>query len=157
MHINVNKYINGMPLYRQEQEFKRLDIPIRRATLALWVIRSGQLIQALINLLREVLLAYNSLKMDETRCQVLKEPGKTPESQSFMWVQRGGPPDKPVILYDYAPTRSQEVPVELLGDYAGYLQIDGYDGYNKVIAENEITPLGCWAHVRRKFDQAMKA
>ena len=62
-----------------------------------------------------------------------------------------------MILYDYAPTRSQEVPVELLGDYAGYLQIDGYDGYNKVIAENEITPLGCWAHVRRKFDQAMKA
>lgn len=156
-HINVNKYINGMPLYRQEQEFKRLDIPISRATLALWVIRSGQLIQALINLLREVLLAYNSLQMDETRCQVLKEPGKTPESQSFMWVQRGGPPDKPVILYDYAPTRSQDVPMELLGDYAGYLQVDGYDGYNKVIAENAITPLGCWAHVRRKFDQAIKA
>ncbi|MCP3851286.1 MAG: IS66 family transposase, partial [Gammaproteobacteria bacterium] len=58
---------------------------------------------------------------------------------------------------DYAPTRSQEVPVELLADYAGYLQIDGYEGYNKICAQNEIVPLGCMAHVRRKFDQALKA
>ena len=114
------------------------------------------MIQSLINLLRESLLAYDSLQMDETRCQVLKEPGKTPQSQSYMWVQRGGPPDKRVILFDYAPTRSQEVPVELLADYAGYLQIDGYEGYNKVCVQNDITPLGCMAHVRRKFDQALK-
>ncbi|MFT5611636.1 MAG: transposase [Polaribacter sp.] len=156
-HVVVNKCINGMPLYRQEQEFKRLDIPLSRSTLAFWVIRSGQLIQPLINLLREVLLAYDSLQMDETRYQVLEETGKTPQSQSYMWVQRGGPPDERVILLDYAPTRSQEVPVELLCDYAEYLQIDGYEGYNKIVAENDITRLGCMAHVRRKFDQAIKA
>ena len=156
-HLAVNKYINGMPLYRQEAEFKRLDIPLTRSTLATWMIKAGLLVQPLINLLRETMLDYDVLQMDETRCQVLKEPGKTPQSQSYMWVQRGGPPGSLVILFDYAPTRSQEVPVELLGDYAGYLQIDGYEGYNKVCAQNEIVPLGCMAHVRRKFDQALKA
>ena len=59
--------------------------------------------------------------MDETRQQVLKEPGKTPQSQSYLWVQRGGPPERPIVLYDYDPSRSQDVPVRLLGDYAGYL------------------------------------
>ena len=156
-HVAVNKYINGMPLYRQEKEFERLAIPLTRSSLAFWMIKVGLLIQSLINLLRESMLVYDSLQMDETRCQVLKEPGKTPQSQSYMWVQRGGPPDQPIILFDYAPTRSQDVPVELLGDYAGYLQVDGYEGYNKVIANNGITPLGCMAHVRRKFDEALKA
>ena len=155
-HVAVNKYINGMPLYRQEKEFERLAIPLNRSTLAFWVIKTGLLIQPLINLLRDVMLAYDLLQMDETRCQVLKEPGKTPQSQSYMWVQRGGPPDKRVILFDYAPSRSQDVPIALLGEYAGYLQIDGYEGYNKVCAQNDITPLACMAHVRRKFDQAIQ-
>ncbi len=80
-----------MPLYRQETEFKRLDIPLTRSTLATWMIKAGILVQPLINLLRETMLDYDVLQMDETRCQVLKEPGKTPQSQSYMWVQRGGP------------------------------------------------------------------
>ena len=74
-----------------------------------------------------------------------------------MWIQRGGPPDKTIILYDYAPTRSQRVPIDLLGDYSGYLQTDGYEGYNKVCLKNGITQLGCWAHIKRKFDQAIVA
>ena len=156
-HVVVGKYINSMPLYRQEQEFKRLDIPLNRSTLANWVIKAGLLIQPLINLMRESMLDYDIVQMDETRCQVLKEPGKTPQSQSYMWVQRGGPPARRIILYDYAPNRSQSIPVQLLGDYSGYLQTDGYEGYKKVCQQNNITQLGCWAHVRRKFDQAIKA
>ena len=155
-HVVVGKYINGMPLYRQEQEFKRLDIPLNRSTLANWMIKTGVLIQPLINLMRELMLSYDIVQMDETRCQVLKESDKTPQSQSFMWVQRGGPPDKEIVLYDYAPSRSQQVPVDLLGDYVGYLQTDGYEGYNKVCAGNKIIQTGCWAHVRRRFDQAIK-
>ena len=72
----------------------------------MWMIKSGLLIQPLINLLRETMLDYDVLQMDETRYQVLKEPGKTPQSQSYMWVQRGGPPGRPIIMFDYAPTRS---------------------------------------------------
>lgn len=156
-HLAINKYVNGMPLYRQELEFKRLKIPITRSSLASWMIKAGLLIQPLINLMRESMLSYDILQMDETRCQVLKEPGKPPQSQSYMWVQRGGPPDKFIILYDYAPTRSQTVPVDLLGDYSGYLQTDGYEGYNKVCLQNGIIQLGCWAHAKRKFDQAIAA
>ncbi|MCP3663820.1 MAG: IS66 family transposase, partial [Gammaproteobacteria bacterium] len=155
-HVAIDKYINGLPLYRQEAQFKRLDIPLTRSTLANWMIKAGVLVQPLINLLHDTLLGYDIIQMDETRCQVLKEPGKSPQSQSFMWVQRGGPPDQTIVLYDYAATRSQDNPITLLGDYAGYLQIDGYEGYNQVIKQNKITPLGCMAHVRRKFDQALK-
>ena len=94
--------------------------------------------------------------MDEIRCQVLKEPDKTPPSQSYMWIQRGGPLGQKIILYDYAPNRSQNLPAQLLGDYSGYLQTNGHEGYNKVCTENEIIQLGCWADVRRKFDQMIK-
>ena len=156
-HIATDKYINGLPLYRQEVQFNRLDIPLTRSTIAQWMVKAGLLVQPLINLLREQLLSSHYIQMDETRCQVLKEPGKTPQSQSYMWVQRGGPPGNLIVLFEYDPSRSQEVPRRLLGDYDGYLQIDGYDGYNKVCTENGITPLGCWAHVRRKFDQALKS
>jgi len=121
------------------------------------MIQCGQLVQPLINLLREQLLSYDIIAMDETVIQVLKEVGKTPQSKSYLWVQRGGPPDSPIILFDYDPTRSQDVPVRLLEDYSGYLQVDGYDGYSLVIRDNGITALGCMAHVRRKFDEALKA
>ena len=76
---------------------------------------------------------------------------------SFIWVQRGGPPDSPVILYDYYPTRSQSVPLRLLEGFSGYLQTDAYEGYVAVCRENKLTSVGCMAHARRKFDEALKA
>ena len=155
-YIAISKYADALPLYRQEQMFKRIGVELSRATLAFWMIQVGKALGPIIALLEEALLEGSVIHMDETPVQVLKEPGRKAQSQSYMWVQRGGPPDKPIILFDYAPTRSQEVPVELLSDYAGYLQIDGYEGYNKVIANNDIIPLGCMAHVRRKFDEALK-
>jgi transposase len=72
-------------------------------------------------------------------------------------VQRGGPPHHPILLYDYDPSRSQKVPMRLLEGFAGYLQTDGYEAYNRVCAEQGLTAVGCWAHVRRKFDEAIKA
>ena len=95
--------------------------------------------------------------MDETRLQVLKEPGKRAESQSYLWVQRGGSPHRPFLLYDYDPSRSQGVPVRLLEGFSGYLLTDGYEAYGKVCAEYGLTAIGRWAHVRRKFDEAIKA
>lgn len=92
-----------------------------------------------------------------TRYQVLNEDGKAPQSQSYIWVQRGGPPDSPVILYDYDPSRSQDVLLRLLDGFKGYLQTDAYDGYGAVCRENKLTSVGCMAHARRKFDEALKA
>jgi transposase len=156
-HITVSKYQDALPLYRQETILRRIGVDIPRATLANWMIRSGTLIQPLINLMRDRLLDYDIIQMDETPVQVLKEPGKRAQSKSYIWVQRGGPPDQPVVLYDYDPGRGAGVPKRLLEGFKGYLQTDGYDGYNAVVAANGLTHVGCMAHARRRFNDAVKA
>jgi transposase len=156
-HIAVAKYQDALPLHRQEHILKRIGIDLPRATLAAWMIKLGIWIQPLINLLQDVLLGYDILHMDETTLQVLKEPRKAPHSPSYLWVRRGGPPHQPVILFDYDPSRSQAVPLRLLDGYRGYLQVDGYDGYNAVGLQSDIVLVGCMAHARRKFDEAVKA
>ncbi len=156
-HITVSKYADALPLYRQETILQRIGVDIPRATLANWMIRVGQLVQPLINLMRDRLLDYDIVQMDETPVQVLKEAGRRAQSKSYLWVQRGGPPDDRVILYDYDPSRSGAVPQRLLAGYSGYLQSDGYEGYNAVVAANGLTALGCMAHARRRFDEAVKA
>jgi len=156
-HVAVSKYTDALPLYRQEQILQRIGVDIARATLSNWMVRAGALIQPLVNLLRDTVLGYDIVAMDETPVQVLKEPGKSPQSRSYIWVQRGGPPDRPVILYDYDPSRAGAVPKRLLAGYTGYLQTDGYEGYGAVVGENAITHVGCMAHARRRFAEAVKA
>jgi len=156
-HITVSKYQDALPLYRQEQILQRIGVDIPRATLANWMIQSGNLIQPVINLLRDRLLSYDILHMDETTVQVLDEPNKKAQSKSYLWVQRGGPPDKSVILFDYDASRGQTVPLRLLDGFTGTIQTDGYAGYNAVVNQNNLVHLGCWAHVRRKFSEAVKA
>jgi len=89
--------------------------------------------------------------------QVLNEPNKTAQSKSYLWVQRGGPPEMPVVLFDYDPGRSQAVPQRLLEGFKGYLQTDGYDGYNAAVISSTLTHVGCWADAGRKFSEAVKA
>lgn len=155
-YVAIAKFADGLPLYRQEQRLKRIGVELPRSTLAAWMVKAGAMVQPIVNLMRDRMLSYPVLAMDETRLQVLKEPGRAAQSQSYLWVQRGGPPDRPILLYDYDPSRSQDVPTRLLGDYAGFLQTDGYEGYTKVCTDNGVTQLGCWAHARRKFDEAFK-
>lgn len=149
--------MDGLPLYRQEKKLARIGVQLPRSTLAHWMVKVCELVQLLINLLRDRLLACDIVAMDETRLQVLKEPGKRAESPSYLWVQRGGPPDHPILLYDYDPSRSQRVPIRLLEELSGYLLTDGYEAYGKVCVEYGLTTVGCWAHVRRTFDEAIKA
>jgi transposase len=156
-HIAVSKYQDALPLYRQETILRRIGVELPRATLANWMIQAGTLIQPVINLLRDRLLDYDILQMDETTVQVLNEAGKAAQSKSYLWLQRGGPPDQPVVLYDYDPGRGAGVPKRLLTGFTGYLQTDGYDGYNAVVAVNALTHVGCMAHARRKFSEAVKA
>ncbi len=156
-HITVSKYQDALPLYRQETILQRIGVELPRATLANWMIQAGTLIQPVINLLRDRLLDYDILQMDETTVQVLNEQGKAAQSKSYLWLQRGGPPNQPVVLYDYDPGRGAGVPKRLLTGFTGYLQTDGYDGYNAVVAANGLTHVGCMAHARRKFSEAVKA
>lgn len=150
------KYVDGLPLHRFEKVLARHGIDLPRQTLARWVIQSGEQLQPLLNLLREQLLAGPVVHCDETRVQVLKEPGREPSSQSWMWVRTGGPPGHPVVLFDYTTSRAQEVPLHLLDGYRGYLMTDDYAGYNGLAARSGIERLACWAHARRKFIEAQK-
>jgi transposase len=150
------KYVDGTPLYRFEKVLHRHGIDIPRQTLARWVIQCGEHLQPLLNLMRDTLLDYPVLHCDETRVQVLKEPGRGPSSQSWMWVQTGGPPDRPVVLFDYTTSRAQEIPLRLLAGYRGYLMTDDYAGYNAVAAQSGVERLACLAHARRKFIEAQK-
>lgn len=152
----TTKYVDGLPLARFEKVLARHDVTVPRQTLARWVIGASGALQPLHNLMRDALLDAPFIHMDETVVQVLKEKGKSPTSQSYMWVQTGGPPGKPVVIYDYDPSRSGEVPARLLTGYQGYLMTDGYEGYNKLAKTEGIEHLVCWAHVRRKFVEAVK-
>jgi transposase len=152
----TTKYVDGLPLHRFEKVLSRHGIDISRQTLARWVIQCGEHLQPLLNLMRDRLLESRVIHCDETRVQVLKEPDREATSQSWMWVQTGGPPGKPVILFDYSTSRAQEVPSRLLESYCGYLMTDDYAGYNAVAVQPGIERMGCWAHARRKFIEAQK-
>lgn len=156
-YIGVAKFVDGLPLYRLEPRFKRIGVEIPRNTLAGWMIKCGALIEPLINLMQDRLLDHDIIQMDETTVQVLKEKGRAAQSKSYMWVRRGGPPDRPIILFDYEQSRGSKVPVRLLEGFRGILQTDGYEGYAAVTQGNDITWVGCLAHARRKFDEALKA
>ena len=149
------KYVDGIPLHRFEKVCARHGFEASRNTLARWVIACSELMIPLHNLLRDQLLSQNILHMDETPVQVLKEAGRTAQSQSYMWVQSGGPPGQPMVLFDYDPSRSGSVPARLLAGYRGHLMTDGYDGYNAVVAKNGLTHLACWAHARRYVAEAV--
>ena len=156
-YIVTSKYVDGLPLYRQTTMLQRIGMELSRATLSNWMIKLGILILPLINLLRDYLLASGYIQMDETTVQVLNEKDRPATSKSYMWVQRSFSTDGTIILFDYDPTRKQEVPKRLLEGFSGYLQTDGYAGYNLVGSMDTIILFACWAHARRKFDDAVKA
>jgi transposase len=152
----TTKYVDGLPLHRFEKVLARHGVDIPRQTLARWVIQCCEHFQPLLNLMRDRLLESPVIHCDETRVQVLKEPDRDPTSQSWMWVQASGPPERPVILFDYTTSRAQEVPLRLLADYRGYLMTDDYAGYNAVGTQPGVERLACMAHARRKFVDAQK-
>ena len=156
-HLAVSKYAEHLPLYRQEQILKRHGLDITRATLAQWMLDLGELVTPLVNLLQDHLLAGPRIQMDETPLQVLKEDGKPATSRSYMWVRRGGPPDHPIILFDYHPSRSGQVAQRLLEGYSGVLQTDGYGGYDAFAQRPGIIHAGCFAHARRKFVETVQS
>lgn len=152
--VATQKYVDGLPLYRQTEIFQRIGIALDRTTLANWMVKCGQLVQPLINLQHEKMLEQTFLHMDETPVQVLNEPGKSAQSQSYMWLLRST--QTPAVLFHYAPSRRAEVATELLGEFSGALMVDGYEGYHCVCVQNTIQRLGCWAHARRKFIEAQQ-
>ena len=155
--VLTHKFVDSLPLYRQERMFARMGITLSRQTLSRWVIQAAEPAAPLLWALDQDITAGDYIQMDETRVQVLGETDRSPQSPSYMWVLRGGrDPTRPLVRYHYDPSRSSEVASRLLAGFEGYVQTDGYAGYNAVCQQSTITRLGCWAHVRRKFMEVQK-
>jgi len=155
-YILVGKFADGLPFYRQSAMFGRLGVDISRATMSGWALRAAGACEPLLELLRREVRAGPIINMDETRVQVLKEPGRKNTSNSYMWVARGGEPERPVVLFHYDPGRGGKVAKELVGEFQGFLQTDGYAGYNALGEQEGVRHVGCLAHVRRKFVDVIK-
>jgi transposase len=153
--IAVSKYVDGLPLYRQERIFERIGVDLDRGLLAEWMMRMGELVAPLVEQLLARIRSYDVVQADETRFQVLKEAGKRATSESYLWALRGGEPLRPILYYEYAPSRGGEVADRLLQGFRGFLQCDGYPGYNGLEKRAGILRVGCFAHARRKFDEAL--
>lgn len=162
-HIMTRKYVEAIPLYRQEQQFKRFGINLSRQTLANWVIKaSSSWLVPLYEAMHKELLIKEILHADETVLEVLCEPGREASTQSYMWLYRTGREDTPIVLYEYTQGRSGDYAKKFLKGFKGYIHTDGYAGYHKLVDNPDqevgsITLVGCWAHARRKYDEALKA
>lgn len=161
-HIITNKYQYALPLYRQESLFKQYAIDLSRQTMASWMLKLTPLFDRIYQRYKQILLQQSVIHADETPVKVINENKLT----SYMWVYCTGS-DSPgdndnktqqnkapniIVLYDYQASRSGQCARDYLAGYSGYLQVDGYAGYEK----NDATLVGCWAHARRKFIEAQK-
>lgn len=155
-HVLVSKYADHLPLYRQEQLLQRMGIDIPRATLCFWVLRCAQLLNPLVEMMKENIIQSTYVQADETSVQVMNEPDKPNTSKSYMWVYHGGQNNQKAIVYEYQETRAGSAAVDFLADFSGVLQTDGYSGYHAFEHNKNVVQAGCWAHCRRKFAEIVK-
>ena len=153
----TSKFADAMPFYRQEKLFERIGIDISRSSMCNWAIKVAEQCEPLMELLNKDIRSGPLISIDETTVQVMKEPGRSNTTKSYMWIFRGGHPDKPLLAYRYDPTRSGDVASEYLNGYKGYVQTDGYGGYDFIDKNPDMHHVGCWAHARRKFVDIIKA
>lgn len=144
------------PLYRQEKEWEISGILLSRQTMSNWLIKTSEdWLEPIYEAMKRQLCGHTVAHADETTLQVLMEPGKSAQSKSYMWLYRtSGEAKHQIVLYEYQPDRKHTHPKEFWGKFSGYLHCDGYDGYHK-LPEN-ITVVGCFAHLRRKLFDALK-
>ena len=154
--VITDKFVNHMPLYRQEAEWKRLGLDLSRTTMANWlIIASREYFIPIVNRMHEILVEEKYLHSDETPVQVLNEPGKPATSKSYMWVYSSiRESSKPIRIFEYKPDRKAENPQKFLENFSGTLISDGYGGYNNI---EGVVNAYCWAHARRKFYEALPA
>ncbi|WP_139903941.1 IS66 family transposase [Clostridium thermarum] len=163
-YIMTRKYVDATPLYRQEQEYKRRGLPVNRQNMANWIIRAAQdWLNPLYLRLRKYLTDYDVAHADETELEVLNEPGREATTRSYMWMYRTGNGHDPIVLYDYQPSRAGDNAKTFLNGFKGYLHVDAYDGYDKLLKDSkaggamEVTLVACFAHARRYFTDTLKA
>jgi len=153
-YVAVSKYVDHLPLYRLSQIFDRYDIAISRSVMSDWIGKMYDLLLPIHELMRKNILISGYIQVDETTIKVQRDPGAEPSKKKchlgYFWPITDGQQ----VVFEYDPGRDKNVPLDLLKDYHGYLQTDGYNGYEPIVKKNGIDRLVCWAHVRRKFFEA---
>jgi transposase len=156
--IITQKFEMHLPYYRQEKQFEQIGVEISRQDMANWQQQVYEKLKPLFILLKAMIKSWYVLQMDETAVQVMREEGRENAQQSYMWLALGGPPDKTVAWYEYHPTHAAYNAKAFLEGYSGYLQTDGYKGYDSAVKDmGSIVHVGCFAHSRRKFYEAAEA
>lgn len=153
-NILHQKYVLSVPLYRQAQDLQRRGLDISRQNLSNWAIRGADLLAPLYDHLRTLLLKLKFLHADETEFQVLHEKGRAAQRKSYLWLYRSGRDGPQIVLYEYQPTREATHPQKFLLGFIGYLHVDGYAAYDTLL---NVVLVGCWAHARRQFTDALAA
>jgi transposase len=156
-HIVVSKFLDGLPLYRQQAQFARIGVRLARSTMCRWLITVYTACIPLLDVLHKEVLSGRVIGADESPMQVIKEPNRAATTQSYMWTFRGGTDEKPAIQLVYDPTRSGDVAKKYLRGHQGAVQTDGFSGYDFLDLMEGIVHLGCMAHSRRKFVDVLKA
>ncbi|MCP4265589.1 MAG: IS66 family transposase [Candidatus Brocadiaceae bacterium] len=154
-YIMVSKFVDHLPLYRLEQIFSRYNVRIPRSTMGDWVDKVHKMLEPIIFRMKERMLATDYIQADETTIKVQEKNSKKKSKKchlGYLWPYTDGE----YIVFEYKAGRGKEGPVNFLGEFSGYLQTDGYTGYNKVVQDNGITHVMCWAHARRKFFDALE-
>jgi transposase len=154
-YIISQKYVEGLPLYRQQLSMQRLGFEISRQTLSNWVIAGAYALDLVYRRMKAILLKRDIMAADETPLQVLHEAGRKAQTKSYMWLYRSGRDGPHIVLYDYQETRSGEHPRAFLVEFVGYLHVDGYSSYDGL--PDSIILVGCLAHARRYFIEALEA
>jgi len=156
-YVMTQKYVNAMPLNRQENDYERNGFILSRQTMANWMIRcSEDWLEPLYEKMKKILLQRDIAHADETFMQVLKEPEKDASSKSYMWLYRTcGDMNQHIVLYEYQSSRARVHPEIFLKNFKGFLHTDGYEVYHGL--HKDIIIVGCWAHLRRRLNDAWKA
>ena len=154
-HLMTQKFVMHSPLYRQEQELKQKGIELSRQTMSNWFITASKLwLEPLYDRMKEQLVKESVLHADETTLKVLRTKEKPTATKSYMWLYRtSGCAENQIVLYDYQPNRKAENAENFLKEFKGYLHTDGYKAYRGI---EDVTIVGCWAHARRRFCEALE-
>ena len=157
--IGVQKFEDGLPLTRQAKIFKnRFGVQFTDTTLSNWMIKASELcLTPLIEKMNTLMIESDYIQADETTLQVLKEENKKATSKSYLWLRVNKDEDKKIVLMNYSSNRGSNTASSLLKGFKGYLQTDGYPGYDPIAKKDGITQLGCWAHGRRRFADIIKS
>jgi len=158
--IAVEKFEDAMPLDRQVKKYKkRFGVDFTSTTFSSWMIKASQIrLQPVIDRLRELQMGAGYIHADETTLQVLNENGKTAKQKSYIWLSIATIyAVNTIVLMKYSANRKEETAESIFKGFSGYLQTDGYAGYNIVANREDVTQLGCWAHARRRFADIIKS